>query len=611
MKATRFVIGLALLLAFAACHTSVETRLIASQDPMASPLLIAVDSLMWRQPDSALTLLLPWFDTVHTNETFNNHYGNLLLAELLYKNDYAQANRRELKAAVAYFDSIVQVPELVEGPSKKPKVFLCARAHYINGVGYYEQDSVVEASEEYIKALEIMEECFEEKELVGEKGRFMALTYTRLTELYSDSYLHEQAIYFGKCSMPFYQKQQLLTSHIVWILKEIGMNYEMLEQYDSAGCYYQIAFETVDDTNSLLYRDVVTNIACLNYKTKVEHNASLNQLHRLLLQSEGESEYYARNLAIGAIYYHEYQFDSAYSYLSEVFGHTKDFGSKKQSAEWLIEICEAQGRDMEISKYANFLAPFANVDENLSYIKSKLTMLHQNYVQGRQEMLHQKQIKRNNHIVNQAIGLLFGIIAVVVILYVVNKKRHSSLKHRHKEIGMVLESERHSHKMQQAALAGRLRESNNSLRMQSEKMAELQNALSKEEVSVSYCGDYELFMQEDICKEIIKSLEGTFIKRISVPEDYPELILSAQQLLRLALATEKHFQGFEVYLRRSYPRISAMDLDICRLFLLGLNEKQASILLRRDYSTIMEHVRKMKKGFKTESNLRDFIKNGK
>jgi hypothetical protein len=46
--------------------------------------------------------------------------------------------------AVAYFDSI-------------DDGFLSARAHYINGVGYVEKDSVVEACTEYLKTLKIME----------------------------------------------------------------------------------------------------------------------------------------------------------------------------------------------------------------------------------------------------------------------------------------------------------------------------------------------------------------------------------------------------------------------------------------------------------------------
>ena len=61
-----------------------------------------------------------------------------------------------------------------------------ARSHYMNGVGCYENDSVVEACQEYMKALDIMEDHFEEKELVGYMAKFMALTYTRLTDVYSD-----------------------------------------------------------------------------------------------------------------------------------------------------------------------------------------------------------------------------------------------------------------------------------------------------------------------------------------------------------------------------------------------------------------------------------------
>ena len=82
-------------------------------------------------------------------------------------------------------------------------VFLAARAHYINGVGYYENDSAVPACHEYLKALEIMEGRFEEKEMVGEKAKFLALTYTHLMGLFSDFYLHEQAIHFAKYSIPY------------------------------------------------------------------------------------------------------------------------------------------------------------------------------------------------------------------------------------------------------------------------------------------------------------------------------------------------------------------------------------------------------------------------
>ena len=110
MKAKLFAIGL-FLFALAACTHKPQVP-----EPVEGPTLelSAIDSLMWRQPDSALTRLLPWFDTccrdaachVSTASAYNRHYANLLLSELLYKNDYSQTNRAELQRAVAYFDSI-------------------------------------------------------------------------------------------------------------------------------------------------------------------------------------------------------------------------------------------------------------------------------------------------------------------------------------------------------------------------------------------------------------------------------------------------------------------------------------------------------------------------
>ncbi len=82
---------------FAACARPVETRHGTSLPTDMSPELSAIDSLMWQRPDSALMCLLPYFDTccrdgVHTVSTTHDcHYANLLLAELLYKNDNRRA----------------------------------------------------------------------------------------------------------------------------------------------------------------------------------------------------------------------------------------------------------------------------------------------------------------------------------------------------------------------------------------------------------------------------------------------------------------------------------------------------------------------------------------
>ena len=144
---------------------------------------------MWQQPDSAFALLLQFAGSPEADslDTFNLNYFHVLLSELLYKNNCAQSNRNELLHAVASFDSLSSAPNAhplapgrhsgpdPESPSPYDDLpFLAARAHYIHGVGYYESDSVVPACAEYLKALEVMEDHYKEKELKGHKARFMA-----------------------------------------------------------------------------------------------------------------------------------------------------------------------------------------------------------------------------------------------------------------------------------------------------------------------------------------------------------------------------------------------------------------------------------------------------
>ena len=147
-----------------------------------SPELSTIDSLMWKNPDSALTVMIEFAASPEADSlnAFEGHYCQVLIAELLFKNDYAQSNRTELLKAVGYFDSIVDLRGADARGVSVP--FLDAWAHYINGAGYYEHDSLTEACAEYLNTLRIMESHFGENEMVGKKARFMALTYS--TESY-------------------------------------------------------------------------------------------------------------------------------------------------------------------------------------------------------------------------------------------------------------------------------------------------------------------------------------------------------------------------------------------------------------------------------------------
>ena len=168
--------------------------------------LSEIDSLMWRQPDSAFQRLQEFASSplADSLDEFDRHYCQLLLSELLFKNYHKQDNRLTLLQAVYYFDTLcVRHVGNKRTVLTNPLVILDARAHYMKGVGYYECDSVVEACGEYLNALEIMEDRFGEKELIGKNAKFMAYTNNRLMEIFSAQYMMVPAIACGNQALKY------------------------------------------------------------------------------------------------------------------------------------------------------------------------------------------------------------------------------------------------------------------------------------------------------------------------------------------------------------------------------------------------------------------------
>ena len=540
-------------------------------DRMASSELARIDTLMQIQPDSALTLLL--------DEEMDDPYYQLLLSEALYKNDCAQTNRDELLEAMAYFDS-------VHDP------FLSARCHYMNGVGYHEMDSVVPACEEYMKAIQIMEEHYTEKELVGLKAKFMALTYTRLVDIFSDQYLHEQAIYFGNQALTYYHKFDAEPWQISWMLDEIGSHYDMMDVFDSADYYYHKALELLPDTNNLTYKMVAGHLAYFNYKKTTDKDPSLKQLYHLLGISESNNEFCSRCLSIGEIYYHETIYDSAWIYLTIVFNNSPSTDAKKQAVQWLAKICEYQGKYDELSKYSDFLIPYATQNEDNSTVKSELAKSYGTYIQQRQERLN-KQAKRLRMIL---IPVSFVVLLLALfgfgVLYRKNKRKN-------KELEKQFEAERLAHELKQKALSGRLRRSNENLQELKEKVKQ-QDALKKNENEADIP-----FAEEPICTHILKLCndENLFIKtNISVSE-YSDIALTDEQKAMLKQVAIKHYGDLFQWLKTNYPSLKEKDFSYFYLCLLGLNNTQIAALTQLSYRTVWEREKRLQLLFNSNEKI--------
>ena len=563
----------------------------------ADPSLTAIDSLLWTQPDSAFSQLLAFSESreVDNLNDFNGHYFHLLLSELLYKNDYAQTNRDELLRSVDYYDSLVAVSG---ARVDDDLVFLDARAHYIEGVGYYEMDSAVPACREHLRAVELMEERFSEKELTGKKAQFMALAYTRLTILFSGQYLHEQAVFYGKQALLYYNLYEAKPWHVSWLLEEIGVQYDIMNSCDSAMHYYQSAEQCLTDTTDLTYRDIKTHLALLTYKNDRKATSALKRLQEMLALSESPQEYQARCLVIGEVYYLEQQYDSAWHFFNMVFLESESVGSKKQAAERLAEIGKCRGLDS--SEYADYLVPFANQNEYLGEIKSQLAEQYRSHLKRDHDIRHRQKIKLQEKLTGLIIGTLVFLFLAYFVFYHV-------IKHKKKLSETRFSKEKYAHDMAQKALGGRLKKKGETLRLRNEEVKKLQENLDAQQRQTTW-SSYDDFINEPICQTILGMFKGVHIKREANINDYQYLRLDKDQLLKLEVAVSKHFDGFGSKLTSLYPRITRNEMNQCLLSLLNFEDVQIAALLQCNYSTINKRSAKLKKAFRTEKTLQSFLR---
>ena len=445
-----FYIGIVLMVVLAGCGYSPDSPALTgtpSQRGTASRTLENIDSLMWRQPDSAFAVMMEFAASPEADslDVFEGHYCQVLVAELLYKNYKRQSNRDDVLKAVGYFDSIVAADGYkadgrkadTRGASLRERnVFLDARAHYINGAGFYEQGDVVNACTEYLKALEAMEEQYEEKELTGKKAVFMFYAYNRLLELFSAQFMMEPALSCGEKALSYCQNELSLSKEIPNAYYHIGKQYDKMGEKDIARRYYGQAIEGLSDINNLVYRDVVSTKALCDYQVGLEADASITTIKKMLDYANSEKETLTRLLTIGGIFTVERSFDSAIYYLEPVFENKDDVSLQIRAAEYLLVDYNHLGDKAKSDECMRFLANHKKTDGETKALVSKLEAMFKNYQNKKQERL--AEIEREKAI-KKAMRIIIPIIVVVLVVYFVlilrNKKQ---LKKQQEEADRML-----------------------------------------------------------------------------------------------------------------------------------------------------------------------------
>ena len=538
--------------------------------------LLAIDSLMQHDADSALQTLLSFRAERGTSSNINAHYQALLTSEALYKTDNVQSNRTELQAAMHCFDSLA-----MRYPDNDDIIMLSARSHYMNGVGYYENDSVVEACQEYLHTLEIMEDHFDVDKLTGFRARFMALTYNRLVDLFSNQFMMEPAIYCGKKALFFCTTEPTSKYGIANSLYQIGNIYDMSNKTDSAFYYYNLALEALPDDNNFVYRNIISNLALLNYSSGLGAEASLYDLKQVLKQTDNIDEKTMRNLCIGYIFKHEGISDSAIVYFKNVFENNANLAKQIQAADFLRTIYQNNGDTNKASTYSEFLAENTIIKYHNMKVVSSLNDIFYSF-------LTKQQDKKHNHFTKK-VNLPILIIPFVIIIATTialsfghrTKLKNREALFRHK---MAETSQKHTLEkdklLNDIAYFKKQMKSKATREMNIEKLSHL--------------------LKEPICDSIILACQKHNIKRSSKANDYPELILSEKQLLELSDIISKYFCHFDENLEKLGMKPQQILIDVCHLYLLGLNKQHIAILLNKDYSSIVRYEKTLKTVFKTD-----------
>ena len=663
-------IAVVLLAMIVACNPPKEE----DTEPIAKPLseLSAIDSLMWQQPDSAFTRLKVFVVSTEAKDLdeFNGHYCQLLISELLYKNDCEQKNREDLLEAVGYFDSI-------------DDGFLAARAHYINGVGFYEKGDMVNACAEYLKTLEVMEEHFEEKELVRHKARFLAYTYNRLGDLFSEQFMMESAITCYENALVYCKIEPTSPIGVSNILYRIGKQYDKKNEVEIAQSYFSEALENMTVTDNMVYRNIVANKALCDYEMDGDVKQALDELNYALNQAKTENERLNRYLTIGGIYYLEGNYDSALFYLEPVF-ENREAGLQDQAVNYLYIVYDKLGNKELSDSLAHYLTSRKNlVGENKALVSS-LEDMFKNY--SNQKLKRQAKVEREESVKRvTSIIIPTAVVVLSVVVCMLTLRNKKQLKNQQEEADRMLGETEQAHekelKLWQAEADKTLEETKKryeeelrQLKAETEQrleeverkhqrwMAEAkerhaeelrtQKDRSEKEIEktkkrhvkeleaerLAYEKEQDVlrqnlkereaqvialektlnlqqkaakqrrmaFLKEPICQHILDVARSQQITTRDVAHELG-IALKDKDYKQLGEAVEKHYEGFDHELLSRCPSLKQGLLSLCHLHLLGLNESEIAALKNLSYSAIKKQNESLQEKLGVEESVAKYV----
>lgn len=419
-----------------------------------------------------------------------------------------------------------------------------ARTHYSNGLILFQNDSLIEALDEYLNALKIIETS----DSITQHPRFTMLIHWQLGNLFSSQYMQEPAIVCYENALNYTGTSEDMPSDYTRLSKLLGTQYHRLQKYDTARYYYNEALQLLPDTNNLDYNQLQFYNAMLDCVIGEADEQYLGKLKKLAAQTS-EPYRFTHFITIGEFYYEANQYDSAIVYLKPAFNNINDVELKCLAADFLQNIYQNRGDTLTASQYALYFTTHHEDDRVTNARTSTLNDMFQKHQQWEQQRLqtieHQRFIK---YITLLSILLILPILLILLL----KKKKPSSTN------------------------------------------------------SFSY--RFSLFEKSEIVilirERLAKNHDKMSVKNI---DEQTKLSLDNASFVALRTAVDTHFDGLLKNLSTKYPDLNVNDLNCCCLAILGLSNTEMAVLLGVKYNSLTNRLAKIKKILSTEENLHDFL----